>query len=87
MSANAPIRDGACEQSGRWRMVETEKQESFVARIWLEGASDQKPTWRGHLRHVQDEEECYFQSFSTMKAFLERVSGVPFPEGGNDDEC
>lgn len=59
-------------------MVGPENQKSFVARIWLEG-SDQAPTWRGHLRHVHGDEECYFQNFTTMKEFLERISGVPFP--------
>ena len=53
----------------------TEHNISFVARIWLEGP-DQNLVWRGHLRQVHGDEECYFQSFSAMKAFLERVSGV-----------
>jgi len=61
-------------------MVEPEKRESFVARIWLEGSSGQIQSWRGHVRHVQGEEECYFQSLSTMREFLERVSGVPIPK-------
>jgi hypothetical protein len=61
-------------------MVDPEKHESFVARIWLEGSSDKPQSWRGHLRHVQGEEECYFQSLSAMREFLERISGVPVPE-------
>ncbi len=56
---------------------ELEDTKSFVARFWLEGP-DQSAVWRGHLRQVQGDEECYFQSFSVMKEFLERVSGVPF---------
>ena len=69
-------------------MVEPENQGSFVARIWLEKSSDQTPTWRGHLRHVQGEEECYFQDLTTMKEFLERISGIPVPvwDGFEDDE-
>lgn len=65
-------------------MAETENHGPFVARFWLEG-SDELPTWRGHLRHVHGEEECYFQSLSTMKEFLERIGGVPFPESDNAD--
>lgn len=63
-------------------MVEIEQGGSFVARIWLEGSSGQTATWRGHVRHVQGEEECYFQNISAMQAFLEQISGVPFPAKG-----
>ncbi len=56
---------------------DTEDNRSFVARFWLEGP-DGNAVWRGHLRQVQGDEECYFQSYSVMKEFLERVSGVPF---------
>lgn len=48
-------------------------------RIWLEGDSKSSLTWRGHIQHVQGEEEKYFQSLSEMQEFLERVSGVPLP--------
>ncbi len=64
-------------------MVEADNAESFVARIWVEDPSGPQPSWRGHLRHVQSDEECYFQDLSKMKSFLERVSGVPLP--GIDD--
>ncbi|MDP6885028.1 MAG: hypothetical protein QF830_12905 [Rhodospirillales bacterium] len=57
-------------------MVETGTPESFVARIWLEGEPGNNPTWRGHIQHVQGEEESYFQSLAEMKEFLERISGV-----------
>ena len=60
-------------------MVEPGPPGSFVARIWLEGEPGNNPTWRGHIRHVQSEEEGYFQSLSEMKAFLERISGIPLP--------
>ncbi|MFQ5624057.1 MAG: hypothetical protein ACE5FS_11745 [Paracoccaceae bacterium] len=60
-------------------MVEPKVQGSFVARIWLEGDSEDDATWRGHVQHVQGAEECYFQSISAMKEFLERVSGVALP--------
>ncbi len=60
-------------------MVGPGTQGSFVVRIWLEGESVDDPTWRGHIRHVQGEEESYFQNLSEMKEFLERISGVPLP--------
>ncbi|GBE44176.1 hypothetical protein BMS3Bbin10_02266 [bacterium BMS3Bbin10] len=60
-------------------MVGPGTQGSFVVRIWLEGESADNPIWRGHIRHVQGEEETYFQSLSEMKEFLERISGVPLP--------
>jgi hypothetical protein len=58
-------------------MVESGTPESFVARIWLEGDPGNNPTWRGHIQHVQGEEESYFQNLAEMKEFLERISGVP----------
>ncbi len=53
--------------------------ESFVARIWLERGSKGNSIWRGHIQHVQGEEESYFQDLGGMNEFLERVSGVPGP--------
>lgn len=50
---------------------------SFVARIWLEGRPGGNQTWRGHVRHVQGEEEGYFETLSELSEFLERISGVP----------
>ena len=60
-------------------MVEPGNPGSFVARFWLEGDLESNPTWRGHIRHVQGDEESYFQSLSEMKEFLERVGGIPVP--------
>ncbi len=60
-------------------MVKPENHGSFVARLWLEGGAQSRPTWRGHIRHVQGEEECFFQDLSAMKAFLEQISDVPVP--------
>ncbi len=51
--------------------------ESFVARIWLESGSNGDPVWRGHIRHVQGDQEAYFQDLGKMNEFLERVSGLP----------
>jgi len=53
--------------------------ESFIARIWLERGSSGDSVWRGHVRHVQGEEETYFQDLEAMNEFLERVSGVSWP--------
>ena len=60
-------------------MVEPNSSGSFVARIWLEGKKGSHPTWRGHIQHVQGEEEEYFQCLSEMRAFVERISGVSMP--------
>ena len=54
--------------------------DSFVARIWLERGSNGEPVWRGHVRHVQGEQETYFQHLGGMNEFLERISGVPGPD-------
>lgn len=70
---------GAMASQGK---SDKEHNNSFVARFWLEGP-DKNPVWRGHLRQVQGDEECYFQCFSVMKAFLERVSGVPLSMNGD----
>ena len=53
--------------------------ESFIARIWLERGPSEDAVWRGHVRHVQGEEETYFQDLGAMSEFLERVSGVSGP--------
>ncbi len=66
-------------------MVEPASSGSFVARIWLEGASESERIWRGHIQHVQGDEECYFQDLSQMKAFLERISGVRMLTGGSSE--
>jgi hypothetical protein len=60
-------------------MVEPKTSGSFVARIWLEGEPENNPTWRGHIQHVQGEEERYFKNLSEMREFLERISGIPLP--------
>lgn len=52
--------------------------ESFVARIWLEKGPRNKAKWRGHIQHVQGDQETYFQDLSQMGQFLEDVSGVPW---------
>ncbi len=54
--------------------------ESFVARIWLERGSDGDPVWRGHIRHVQGDQETYFRDLEKMNEFLERVTGVAGPQ-------
>ena len=64
---------------GRAVVVEKHALESFVARIWLESGPNGDPMWRGHVRHVQGEQETYFQDLETMRDFLERVSGVTGP--------
>lgn len=63
-------------------------KESFVARIWLEHGDNGDTRWRGHIRHVQGEEESYFQNFVEMRDFLGEVSGVaglPLTSAGLED--
>jgi len=78
--SNLLRRGGRHDRDGQDRMVDPETHGSFVVRIWLEGMSENKPTWRGHVQHVRGEEECYFQELSTMRKFMERLSGVPMPD-------
>jgi|TARA_B100000315_G_scaffold28991_1_gene24662 hypothetical protein len=61
-------------------MGEKRSFESFVARLWLEGGTNEDPLWRGHIRHVQGEEEAYFQDLERMSDFMEQVSNVPGPQ-------
>jgi hypothetical protein len=60
-------------------MIEEHIKASFVARFWLERGGNQDTTWRGHIRHVQGEEEAYFQDLMELREFLSRVSGVSGP--------
>ncbi len=52
---------------------------SFVARIWLETGLEGRAMWRGHIRHVQSDEDDYFDQLARMKGFLERISGIRWP--------
>ena len=52
---------------------------SFVTRIWLEPRANGDPIWRGHVRHIQGNEEAYFQDLGTLNEFMARVSGVTGP--------
>jgi hypothetical protein len=60
-------------------MAEEYGRDSFVASIWLEPGSNGVTTWRGHIRHVQGEEDVYFQNLMEMREFLGRVSEVSGP--------
>ncbi|MDP7518398.1 MAG: hypothetical protein QGI17_14950 [Arenicellales bacterium] len=61
-----------------WGKIES--SESFVARLWLESGANGEPMWRGHIRHVQGEEETYFQDLEKMIGFIEQVTNVPGPQ-------
>jgi hypothetical protein len=60
-------------------MVGEHSKDSFVARFWLEDGDTGDTTWRGHIRHVQGEEEEYFRDLMEMREFLGRVSGMKGP--------
>ncbi len=61
-------------------MVGEHSKVSFVARLWLEDSTSGETTWRGHIRHVQGEEEQYFQDLLELRDFLGRVSGMKGPQ-------
>lgn len=65
-------------------MVRSQIMQSFVARIWLERTADEDPKWRGHIQHIQGQEEIYFQDLSEMSEFMEQVSGYLSPELDED---
>jgi hypothetical protein len=60
-------------------MAEQRDPSSFVARIRLERKTNGGPVWRGHVRHIQSDEEAYFQDLGALNDFLARVSGVTGP--------
>ncbi len=60
-------------------MVGEHSKVSFVARLWVEDGSCGEQAWRGHIRHVQGEEEQYFQDLLELRDFLGRVSGMKGP--------
>lgn len=57
-------------------MVRSQISQSFVARFWLESTDDEDPKWRGHIQHIQGQEETYFQDLIEMSEFMEQVSGA-----------
>lgn len=58
--------------------------QSFVARIWLECGENGDPQWRGRIKHIQGQEEAYFQDLAQVSEFLEQVSGIPGPGLSSD---
>jgi len=48
-------------------MVGEHSKDSFVARLWLEDGNNGETTWRGRVRHVQGEEEEYFQDLLELR--------------------
>ena len=73
----SPGQDAMENESGA--MENKKVSMSFVARIWLEAGTNGDPIWRGHVRHVQSNDETYFQDLGTLNEFLTRVSGVTGP--------
>ena len=57
-------------------MARSQILQSFVARIWLERTDDEDPRWRGHIQHIQGQEETYFQDLAEMSDFMEQFSGI-----------
>ena len=57
-------------------MIKSQIKQSFVARIWLETTDEENPKWRGHIQHIQGQEETYFQDLTKMSEFMTQISGV-----------
>lgn len=57
-------------------MIDEQTSKSFVARFWLEKAENGDARWRGHIRHVQSEEQQYFGNLEVLSEFLGRISGM-----------
>jgi hypothetical protein len=54
----------------------TQRDGSFVVRIWWEPGADQTRHWRGWVQHVRNGEQTSFQSMADMIAFIERETGM-----------
>lgn len=67
-------------------MVRSQILQSFVARIWLERTDDEDPKWRGHIQHIQGQEETYFQDLTEMSEFMELVTGIRSPGVNTEQE-
>ncbi len=48
---------------------------SFVARFWVESEQEGIPLWRGHVRHVQGDQEIHFKKLNELCSFIEHVCG------------
>ena len=58
-------------------MPQSQRSNSFVVRIWREGAEadDQSGGWRGWVQHTRSGEAIYVQDVSGMLAFMEQWTG------------
>lgn len=57
-------------------MTKTDGIASFVLRftqkMWQDAQGEPHVQWRGHIRHVQGDEECRFTDFAEAVAFIQR---------------
>lgn len=67
-------------------MVRSQILQSFVARIWLERTDEEEPKWRGHIQHIQGNEDTYFRDLTEMSDFIQQVSGFSGLEISVDQE-
>ena len=60
----------------------TQRDGSFVVRIWWEPGSGQTRHWRGWVQHVRNGEQSSFQTLAELIAFIEHETGMqPAVEG------
>lgn len=57
---------------------------AFVVRIWVEEGT--RPTWRGHVTHVQSGERRSFGDLQEMVAFITPyLEALRAPPGGREE--
>ena len=61
----------------------SQRDASFIIRIWWERRSQESAVWRGQIIHVQTGQSRFLQDESALIAFIKRWSGAV---GGRDDD-
>lgn len=70
-------------------MVQDEKRNSFLLRIWREDAGmhpHAAPPWRGWIQHVHSGEVVYVQDLAKLIAFIQRWTGQLQPARNAGDD-
>jgi uncharacterized protein YceH (UPF0502 family) len=54
----------------------TQRDGSFVVRIWWEPGTSQARHWHGWVQHVRNGEQSSFQTLAELIAFIEQETGM-----------